>query len=293
MDHEYRMPTSLASHHFGPTAMHDLPTDWTALCAVVFLLGMRHGFDADHLAAIDGLTRLASCRQQIWARSCGALFSLGHGAVVVAIASMVGLASVHGSPPAWLDAFGAWVSIGFLLLIGVVNLRAVLGSTPGHLVPLVGVKAPWLQRLAPVRGPLGPAIVGALFALSFDTLSQSALFALTAAQFGGLAHALALGGLFVLGMLLADGLNGWWIARLIARADQIAALASRVMSLAVSGVSLLVAALGVGRLLSPAFEDWADAKGLVFGAIVVGVMALSYLLARGLARAAVPVRSAR
>ena len=38
--------------------MHTLPSDWTSLCAVVFLLGMRHGLDADHLAAIDGLTRL-------------------------------------------------------------------------------------------------------------------------------------------------------------------------------------------------------------------------------------------
>ena len=40
--------------------MHDLPADWGALCALVFLLGMRHGLDADHLAAIDGLTRARS-----------------------------------------------------------------------------------------------------------------------------------------------------------------------------------------------------------------------------------------
>jgi high-affinity nickel-transport protein len=266
--------------------MHDLPSDWTALCAVVFLLGMRHGFDADHLAAIDGLTRLNSRRQRWWACGCGALFSLGHGTVVIGVAATVGLLSTRWAPPAWLDAFGAWVSVGFLLLIGVANLRAVLVSAPGHVVALVGLKAPWLQRLAPGRGPLGPAAVGALFALSFDTLSQSALFALTAARFGALAHALALGGLFVLGMLMADALNGWWIARLMARADQIAALASRIMSLAVSGVSLLVAALGLGKLLSPAWADWADGQGLAFGLIVVGVIGLSYLLARGLARAA-------
>ena len=28
-------------------AMHDLPTEWTALAALVFLLGLKHGFDAD------------------------------------------------------------------------------------------------------------------------------------------------------------------------------------------------------------------------------------------------------
>ena len=46
-----------------PPGMHDLPTDWGALCALVFLLGMRHGFDADHLATIDGLTRLNRRRE--------------------------------------------------------------------------------------------------------------------------------------------------------------------------------------------------------------------------------------
>jgi high-affinity nickel-transport protein len=97
--------------------MHDLPTEWSALCSLVFLLGMRHGFDADHLAAIDGLTRLGSHHRQAHARYCGALFSLGHGVVVLAIAAAVGLLSEHWAPPSWLDAFGAWVSIGFLLLL--------------------------------------------------------------------------------------------------------------------------------------------------------------------------------
>jgi hypothetical protein len=88
------------------------------------------------------------------------------------------------------------------------------------------------------------AVVGALFAISFDTISQSALFALTAAQFGGVEHAIFLGLMFVAGMLVTDGINGLWISRLIARADQLACIASRVMSLAVSGVSLLVAGFG-------------------------------------------------
>src|SRR5512144_152413 len=38
-------------------SMDALPATWTALCAVAFLLGSKHGFDADHLATIDGLTR--------------------------------------------------------------------------------------------------------------------------------------------------------------------------------------------------------------------------------------------
>ncbi len=269
-----------------PTAMHDLPTDWSALCALVFLLGMRHGFDADHLATIDGFTRLGVRRGAAHTRYCGALFSLGHGVVVMAIALAVGVVSEHWTPPQWIDLFGAWVSIAFLLALGIVNLRAVLAAPAGSVVGLVGLKGRLLGRLAPGQGPAAVAVVGALFALSFDTVSQSALFAVTAAQFGGVAHSLMLGGLFVLGMLATDALNGWWIARLIARADQIAALASRVMSVAVSAVSLLVAGLGIAKLSSPAIDAWSDGKELAFGAIVVTVIALSYLTARRLARRA-------
>jgi high-affinity nickel-transport protein len=264
--------------------MHDLPTAWGALCAVVFLLGLRHGFDADHLAAIDGLTRLAARERRRHAGGCGALFSLGHGVVVVSLAAAVGWASERWSPPPWLDLFGAWVSTALLLWIGIVNLRSVLGTAPGGMVALVGIKGAWLQRLLPARSPLGVAAVGLMFALSFDTLSQAALFGMAATRFGGLGPSLVLGGLFVLGMLAADGVNGWWISRLLARADAMAARASRLMGLAVAAVSLGVAALGLGRLLSPAIDGWSGSRGSSFGALVVAVLVLSYLAARLSAR---------
>jgi high-affinity nickel-transport protein len=264
--------------------MHELPTEWTALAALVFLLGLKHGFDADHLAAIDGLTRYNAGQGRRFARYCGALFSLGHGAIVVAIAIAVGLASERWSAPQWLELSGAWISIAFLTLIGIVNLRAVLAAGADEVVAPVGIKGRFLGRLAKAGRPGSVALVGSLFALSFDTVSQSALFALTATQFGGLQHALALGLLFTLGMLVTDGINGLWISRLIARADQIAVIASRVMGLAVSGVALLVAAFGVARLMLPALDSWSDGKELAFGAIVVAVIGGSYLVARGLAQ---------
>jgi high-affinity nickel-transport protein len=263
--------------------MHDLPNEWTALAALVFLLGLKHGFDADHLAAIDGLTRHNALLRSGFARYCGALFSLGHGVVVVAIAVMVGLASERWDAPEWLELSGAWISIGFLTLIGIVNLRAVLGAAPHEVVAPVGIKGRFLGRLSRAGRPGSVALVGALFALSFDTVSQSALFALTAAQFGGLGHAVVLGLLFVLGMLVTDGINGLWISRLIARADRIAVLASRVMSLAVSSMALLVAAFGVAKLALPVVDAWSDGKELAFGAIVVAVIASSYVIARSLA----------
>jgi high-affinity nickel-transport protein len=264
--------------------MNDLPTEWSALCALVFLLGMRHGFDADHLAAIDGMTRLSSGRQQAFSRWCGALFSIGHGVIVMLIATAAGLLSARWTPPFWIDAFGAWVAIGFLVWIAVTNLRAVLVAAPGSVVALVGVKSRFLGHLFHARSGLGVAAVGALFALSFDTVSQAALFAVMATRFGGVSNALALGLVFVLGMLATDGVNGWWISRLIARADQVAVKASRIMSIAVSGVSLLVAGFGIAKRVSPAFDAWSEGPELLPGAIVTALIAFSYLLARWLAR---------
>lgn len=264
--------------------MPDLPTDWSALCVIIFLLGMRHGFDADHLATIDGLTRLSSRRQKWFARYCGTLFSLGHGVVVLTIAVSVGILSQRWTPPDWLDTFGSWTSIILLLALGITNLHAVLTTAPDNQVSLVGFKSRMFGKILQVNSAWRVGGVGALFALSFDTVSQAALFSVTATQYGGVFHAMMLGLLFVLGMLVTDGLNGWWISRLIARADQIALLASRIMSTAVSSVSLLVAALGIAKMASPLVHEWSEGKELAFGGIVIAVMLVSYFTARTLAR---------
>jgi len=263
--------------------MHDLPADWGALCALVFLLGMRHGLDADHLAAIDGLTRISARRHQRHARYCGALFSLGHGAIVLTIALLAGTLGARWVPPGWFELLGGGVSIAFLLLIGLVNLRAVLKAPAGAPVPLVGVRGRLVDRLlgrtTNSSSPTAVMGVGALFALSFDTLSQSALFAVMAVQFGGVAHALTLGLLFVLGMVISDGANGWWISRLIGRTDRLAAVASRTMTLAVACVSLLVAAIGAARMASRWVDGWLQGSELTIGLSVVALVGLSYLLA--------------
>ncbi len=264
--------------------MHDLPTEWTALAAIVFLLGLKHGFDADHLATIDGLTRFNARSRQPWARYCGALFSLGHGAVVMLIAVSVGYASSQWQTPAWLDLSGTLISLGFLTLLGIINLRAVMAAAPNEVVAPIGFKGRYLGRLNRAGKPWMVALVGALFAISFDTVSQAALFAVTATQFGGVGHAVVLGLLFTLGMLVTDGINGLWISRLIARADQIAVIASRVMSLAVGGVSLLVAAFGVAKMTMPMVDDWSDGKELMFGLTVMLVILGSFWIARSLAR---------
>jgi high-affinity nickel-transport protein len=256
----------------------------SALCALVFVLGLKHGFDADHLATIDGLTRFNARSRPRLARLCGVLFSLGHGAVVITIALVVSTLTQHWQTPEWLAAFGAWVSIFFLLTVGILNVYAVLSANPGEVVSPVGLKGRFLGRLARAASPGWVALVGALFALSFDTVSQAALFALTATRFGGWQHALLLGLLFMFGMLVTDGLNGFWISRLIRRADQVAALASRVLSLVVGGISLAVGMFGVMKMSLPAVDAWSEGKEFAVGLVVVGVIATSFLMAVRLTR---------
>jgi high-affinity nickel-transport protein len=256
-----------------------LPQEWTALCLLVFVLGMRHGFDADHLATIDGLTRFNARSSSPWARWCGVLFSLGHGGVVVAIALLVSLASGSAKVPDWLEGFGTGISVLFLIVLGGANLLAVLRTPPAEMVQPVALKGRFLGRLREASHPGLVALVGALFALSFDTLSQAALFALTATRYGGWEHALVLGLIFMGGMLATDGINGFWIARLLRRADATALIASRVMGLTVAFVSLGVAAFAVAKWTLPAVDNWSEGKELLFGGLVMVLLATSFLVA--------------
>jgi len=262
----------------------DLPNDWIALLSLVFVFGAKHGLDADHLATIDGLTRYNLRRAPARARWCGSLFSLGHGAVVMIIALFVGIASTQWQVPAWMEHVGAWISIGFLTFLGILNLRAVLLTAADAVVAPVGLKAGLLARLQSASHPLAIAAVGALFALSFDTMSQAALFAVTAIRHGGVAHALALGLAFTGGMLVMDGVNGLWIARLLRRADERARIASRVMGLMIAAISLSVAAFGLARCLRSDIAAWYQGREFGLGIGVMVLLAVGYVVAQGLTR---------
>src|SRR5437868_15461734 len=104
--------------------MQTLPTHWLALVAVVFLLGLKHGLDPDHLAAIDGLTRFNAKRKPVLSRWSGLLFSAGHGVVVTMVAVAVATVATKWQAPQWLESAGTWISIAFLTLLGMANLAA-------------------------------------------------------------------------------------------------------------------------------------------------------------------------
>lgn len=259
--------------------MEVLPDSVLALASLTFALGVKHGFDADHLATIDGLTRFHGPERPRLARWCGVLFSAGHGAVVIAIAITVGEALERWTPPEWAEGVGSAISLGFLFALGGLNLWSVFTADPADVVRPVGLRSRLFGRGLNSARPASIALIGALFALSFDTMSQAALFAVAGAKWGGALPALALGVLFLAGMAATDGVNGWWIARLLCNADRRARIASRVMGLVVGWLSLGVGLWGLARLLSPAVAGWGEGRELYVGSACIATVALSFLVA--------------
>ncbi len=264
--------------------MGALPTHWLPLVAVVFLLGLKHGLDPDHLAAIDGLTRFNAGRRPIVSRWSGLLFSAGHGVIVTLVAVAVATVATQWSVPAWLDALGTWISIAFLAVLGSANLAALLRTPRGEMVRPVGMRSRFFQGLTRTGHPVLIAAVGASFALSFDTFSQAVLFSVTGSQVAGWLFAAALGLVFTAGMMATDSLNGLWVSRLVRSADARAAAASRVMSLAVAAVALAIAALAAARRALPALDARLDAWDGVLGIGVVATVAVAYFVALRITR---------
>jgi nickel/cobalt transporter (NiCoT) family protein len=250
-----------------------------ALAGLALLLGLRHGLDADHLAAVDSLTRHNLVAAPRWARASGVLFSMGHGVVVLAVALAGAAIQPSAQTPAWLHGFGVLASAFVLLTLGLLNLRLAWrgaddsGST---LLRPIGLRSrflgPVFGRLTRAQHPGAVIAVGAVFALSFDTVSQALLFAAASQHVNSVSAAAGLAGLFVLGMLLADGLNGWWVAHLVRRADRAAQRAARVMALLIGLASLAIGALGLMRLGSVNVDAWLEAHTLWVSAAVVAAV---------------------
>jgi high-affinity nickel-transport protein len=150
-----------------------------------------------------------------------------------------------------------------LVALGAANIAMALRTPRGRPVALVGVRSRLLPaRLAEASHPAVIAAVGAAFAVSFDTISNALVFSVAS----GWAFAAILGLVFTVGMVITDGMNGLWIARLVRRADARAAAASRYMSVAVGVLCFAVALYALAQYALPplavATEHWAPALGL-------------------------------
>jgi nickel/cobalt transporter (NiCoT) family protein len=100
------------------------------LGTVAYTFGLRHAFDADHIAAIDNTTRKLL---QDGGRPLGVgfFFSLGHSTVVFVLVAALGLATAGvGAHLPVLQTYGGTFGLGvsgvFLCLIGVLNLLVLL-----------------------------------------------------------------------------------------------------------------------------------------------------------------------
>jgi high-affinity nickel-transport protein len=257
---------------------------WLGLAMV---LGLKHGLDADHLAAIDGISRLHSAAGRLRvARASGLLFSLGHGAMVMLAAWL--LRGHVEALPAWLNQAGSWISIGLLTLLGTINLRQVLSPSAAA---RPGLLAPWLMRLPLTSRPWGAMAIGALFAVSFDTLTIAGWFGVTAARQGG--HAvMLLATAFALGMVVADALNGYFVARLLQHSQAARHRAAALFSALVAGLALVVAAWGALRAGVPAIDAWAEGRELWFGLGLLGFVGVGFAWTQWLDRHAAARRGA-
>jgi high-affinity nickel-transport protein len=189
-----------------------------------YTLGLRHAFDADHIAAIDNTTRklMAEGQRPV---SVGFFFSLGHSTIVFGLAALfaLGAASVHTST----GILGPAISGVFLVAIGVVNLMVLVsilgisrrmrnGSYDEAELEAELNKRGFMNRFyaRTTRGVSKPwhmYPVGMLFGLGFDTATEVALLAAAgAAAAGGMPFyaILCLPVLFAAGMSLLDTIDG-------------------------------------------------------------------------------------
>jgi nickel/cobalt transporter (NiCoT) family protein len=172
-----------------------------ALLAYVF--GLRHAFDADHIAAIDNVVRkLMQQRKAPYA--AGFFFSLGHSSIVVlaSIAIAATATAFRGRLAALHEVggmIGTFASASFLLIIGIANLFILRGVWAAFIRVRAGetVSETALDALLTGRGlltrlfrPVFRAIrhswhmypVGFLFALGFDTATEIGLLGIAATQ---------------------------------------------------------------------------------------------------------------
>lgn len=170
---------------------------------LAYMFGLRHAFDADHIAAIDNVVRKLM-RDGKAPYSVGFFFSLGH-STIVAIASVaiaVTAAGVQGKLDAYHNiggVIGTTASAVFLLIIGISNLvilksvwlvfaRARRGETiiDEDLDVLLAGRGLLTRIFRPLFGVVSRSwhmyLIGFLFGLGFDTATEIGVLGISATQ---------------------------------------------------------------------------------------------------------------
>jgi len=217
-------------YHLAGSGAFAIGTGMTA-----YTLGLRHAFDADHIAAIDNTTRklMAEGKRPV---SVGFFFSLGHSTIVFSLAFLfaLGVRALNGQVTdarSTLHNVTSWIGTGvsgaFLYVIAALNVVILLGIIKVFLemrsgrydeqqleaqLNARGLMNRFFGRFATaVTKPWHMYPVGVLFGLGFDTATEVALLFLAAGAAGaGLPFyaILCLPVLFAAGMSLLDTIDG-------------------------------------------------------------------------------------
>lgn len=287
----------------------------TGLAVTAFTLGLRHGFDPDHIAAIDNTTRKLVAENGRPPVTVGFWFALGHSTVVVTVLLLAAGLNVlanqitleRSTLTSIASVWGVLVSGVFLLLIGLINLVSLQGIwrvfRGMHRKQLDETE---LERLLTSRGVLnrilGPVarrvdkpwkmyVVGLLFGLGFDTATTIALFVIggTAALTAPWYVVLVLPVLFTAGMTFVDTLDGvimhhayaWAFASPVRKVYY--NLTITIISVA---VAFLVGGMGLIGLAAEAFPGNSGLLGWIaaidienLGYVIVAILVVTWLAA--------------
>ena len=205
-------------------ALHGRPL-LLGTAALAYGFGLRHAVDADHIAAIDNVTRklMADGKQPV---TVGFFFALGHSSVVLlatmAIIVTAGLLAGHFDGLARVgDVLGTLMSAIFLFGIALMNLailrdlwsawrrvRAGEAHDDGAIEALLAQRGALTRLLRPLFRLISASwhmlVVGFLFGLGFDTASEVGLLGMSAAE---ASHGLPLGSVLVFPALFAAGMS--------------------------------------------------------------------------------------
>lgn len=272
---------------------------------VAYVFGLRHGVDADHIAAIDNTTRklMQEGKRPL---TVGTWFSLGHSTVVVGLIVALTFATreVAAAIPTLQNTgsiIGTLVSGTFLFIIGLINVIIVLeiyrifrGLRDGQL------NESQLEEALNKRGIMNRAFgklfrivqapwqiypIGVVFGLGFDTASEVALIAISvgvgASSNVPIWMILVLPLMFTCGMVLvdtSDGISmrlayGWAFLKPIRKIyyNLTVTIISVLVAFLIGGIELIQVIAGeLG--LSGGFWDWL--KGLDFETLGFGIVAL-------------------
>jgi high-affinity nickel-transport protein len=282
---------------------------------VTYVFGLRHGVDADHIAAIDNTTRklIQEGKRPL---TVGMWFSLGHSTIVVSliIGLVVATRAIASDIPALQSTgaiLGTLVSGSFLWIIGLINAIIVLGvyrifQTVKHerldqaeldnLLESRGFMNRYFRPLFKVvREPWQIYPIGVLFGLGFDTASEIALVAISVGV--GVStnipvyYILVLPLMFTCGMVAVDTTDGVTMRAAYGWAFK-NPIRKIYYNLTVTVISVLVAwAIGTIELLqvlsselnlSGGLWNWIgalDFEAIGFG--IVGIFVLSWLVSLG------------